>query len=122
MLGRIEPGGTSMKTVEIAPVSNRAHRDEDDGLTPKVKIAGLFKNKCTELGHGGLSHFEAFGQALRKLLEYTAELDVSVVAVRVQFQRMLELYSSELQVTRRLDRRAVQLDQQGEVAGRHAAF
>ena len=44
MLERVEPHGASMKTDEITPVSNRPHRDEDDGLTPKVKIAGLFKS------------------------------------------------------------------------------
>ena len=43
MLARIEPRGTSMKTVEIAPVSNRAHRKEGDRLTYKVKI-GQNKN------------------------------------------------------------------------------
>ena len=40
MLERIEPRGVSMKTIEIAPVSNKPHRDEHDGLTHKLKIAG----------------------------------------------------------------------------------
>ena len=40
MLERIEPRGASTKTVDIAPVSNRPHRDEHDELTYKVKIAG----------------------------------------------------------------------------------
>ena len=35
-----EPHGASMKTVKITPVSKRPHRDEDDGLTHKLKIAG----------------------------------------------------------------------------------
>ena len=47
MLERIEPRVASMKTIEIAPVSNKPHRDEDDGLIHKLKIAGLFKISLT---------------------------------------------------------------------------
>ena len=50
MLERNSPRGASMKTFEIPrPFRIETHRDEDDGLTPNVKTAGLFKNFGTGL-------------------------------------------------------------------------
>jgi hypothetical protein len=43
MLERIDPCGTSMTTIEITLVSNRTHRDEDDGLTHEVKFGLIQK-------------------------------------------------------------------------------